>query len=421
MRLCIFEDRNVALLEPLTLTRPAFDLRCGAGLLTDRQQTLVTNCETGVLVRPQMTELCELLHPEFRVNDIDWLKQGSTVFVNARWLPPRGLLGQLHEARVGFIDDELAYAIVPKCEMLDFNSNFGDWKQQCKDSLPATQADGHMIRYPWDLISLNAQILCEDFDSFRANAMTNVAHGRIGPSEQLAIADGAEIEPYVLLDTRNGPVMIDRDVKVQAFSRIEGPCYIGPNTQIVGAKIHGGSIGPTCRVGGEFEESIIQGCSNKYHDGFLGHSYLGEWVNIAAGTQISDLRNDYGEVRVVVGEERINTGLRKVGAFIGDHTKTGLTTLLNSGTSVGAFCNLLPTGSYLPISVPSFCNFRHGQVHQRTDLRHAFHTAAKVMRRRDQELTGTHIEFFFSLYEETMETRQRCIREAEQRRWRKSI
>src|SRR5437763_1256292 len=149
----------------------------------------------------------------------------------------------------------------------------------------------------------------------------------------------------LVADTTQGPVMVNAHAVVTSFTRLEGPCYVGPYTQIQGAKIRPGTtLGPQCRVGGEVEASIIHGHSNKYHEGFLGHSYVGEWVNLGAGTSNSDLRNDYGEVTVTVAGRRVPTGLTKVGCFLGDHTKTGLGTLLNTGTNAGAFCNLLPGG-----------------------------------------------------------------------------
>src|SRR5205085_8278996 len=105
----------------------------------------------------------------------------------------------------------------------------------------------------------------------------------------------ARLDPMVVVDTTGGPVVIDAEVVVHAFSRLEGPCYVGPGCQVLGAKVRAGtSLGPGCRVGGEVDASIILGRSNKYHDGFLGHSYVGEWVNLGAGTHTSDLRNDYG-------------------------------------------------------------------------------------------------------------------------------
>src|SRR5205085_4411115 len=180
-----------------------------------------------------------------------------------------------------------------------------------------------------------------------------------------------------------------------AFSRLEGPCYIGSGTQVQGAKIRAGTtLGPQCRVGGEVEASIIHAHTNKYHEGFLGHSYVGEWVNLGAGTHNSDWRNDYGEVTVTAGGRPIATGLTKVGCFVGDHSKTGLGTLLNTGTNVGAFCNLLPAGSLLPRYFPSFTSWWNGSVRENDDLQILLATARQVMTRRGYTLTPGHEKLY---------------------------
>jgi hypothetical protein len=206
---------------------------------------------------------------------------------------------------------------------------------------------------------------------------------------------------------------------VQAFSRVEGPCYLGPGTQVLGARIHGGSYGPQCRLGGEVEESIIQGYSNKAHDGFLGHSYLGEWVNFGAGTHTSDLRTDYAPVKLTIAGERVDTGLLKVGAFIGDHTRTSVTTLLNTGSVLGPFGQLLTDGSLAPRSIPAFCRLSGGQLQERTDLGPMFATAAVMMGRRDRAWTEAHADFFLGLYEQTAAERRQLVRDSEQRRLRR--
>src|SRR5439155_3035858 len=135
-----------------------------------------------------------------------------------------------------------------------------------------------MINYLWDLLEHNSPTLCQDAGWFEqsAGARSLAADVKVvGPAERLLIADGATIEPYVVVDTRHGPVLLERGAVVQAFTRIEGPCYIGADTWVVGGKICGAAIGPACRVGGEVQHTIVQGFSNKYHDGFLGHSYVG--------------------------------------------------------------------------------------------------------------------------------------------------
>jgi UDP-N-acetylglucosamine diphosphorylase/glucosamine-1-phosphate N-acetyltransferase len=237
----------------------------------------------------------------------------------------------------------------------------------------------------------------------------------------LVVHPGASVEPFVVADTRGGPVLIDRGAVINSFSRLEGPCYVGPESWVVGAKLRGGTLGPKCRVGGEVEASILHGHCNKYHDGFLGHSYLGEWVNIAAGTQVSDLRNDYGPVRLTINGERVNSGLSKVGAFFGDHAKTGIGALLNTGTVAGAFSGMLPDGSLLPQMIPSFCTYGRGQLQESWDLQQVFATAAAMMRRRGRELTEAYRDRVFTLYEETAGCRRQAIRDSELKRLRRSV
>jgi UDP-N-acetylglucosamine diphosphorylase/glucosamine-1-phosphate N-acetyltransferase len=220
----------------------------------------------------------------------------------------------------------------------------------------------------------------------------------------------AVVDPMVVADTTKGPVVIDREAVINAFSRLEGPCYIGPATQVLGAKIRAGAtLGPHCRVGGEVEASIIHGYSNKYHDGFLGHAYVGEWVNLGAGTHNSDLRNDYGPVHVTVDGQSIDTGCTKVGCFLGDHTKTGLGTLLNTGTNSGIFCNLLPSGRLLPKHVPSFCSWWNGSLRENSDLWQLLRTAAEVMRRRGQALTDSHASLYSHIFDQTAALRRRSL------------
>jgi UDP-N-acetylglucosamine diphosphorylase/glucosamine-1-phosphate N-acetyltransferase len=281
-----------------------------------------------------------------------------------------------------------------------------------------------MVNYPWDLVERNALALEQDYLHWRrqrGDVAGPAGPTLLGPGERFLADPSARIEPLVLVDTTRGPVLIDRGAVVQAFSRLEGPCYVGPDTQVLAARVRGSSFGPQCRIGGEVEASIVQGYSNKAHDGFLGHSYLGEWVNFGAGTHTSDLRNDYGVVRVRVDGERVDTGLLKVGAFVGDHTKTSINALLNTGTAVGPFAQLLASGSLLPPAVPPFCQVAQGRVQERTDLRQMFTTAHTAMARRGREWTETHAEYFFDLYEQTAGERRQLIRENEQRRLRRVV
>jgi UDP-N-acetylglucosamine diphosphorylase / glucose-1-phosphate thymidylyltransferase / UDP-N-acetylgalactosamine diphosphorylase / glucosamine-1-phosphate N-acetyltransferase / galactosamine-1-phosphate N-acetyltransferase len=413
VRVCIYEDLGVASLAPLTLTRPAFELRCGASTLLERHLRYLGADDVSAWVRPQLVPLCRERYPELAVNDPDWFRQGPYLLVNARWLPPSGAVAQIGQRVVALSDGQIAFLLT---------DSTGDWDpssvylekllERGKRTFEYVQAKGTLFHYPWQLVETNATQLREDLEWFgqRAGRVARPPQVSLaGPEEDLVVSRGVAIEPHVLVDTKAGPLLIDEDVVIQAFSRLQGPCYIGPGSMMVGGKLSGSTLGPQCRVGGEVEASILQGFSNKYHDGFLGHSYVGEWVNLAAGTQVSDLRNDYGPVRVRVGDREIDTGLTKVGAFIGDHTKTGLAALLNTGSSVGAFCQLLSAGGLLPRFIPSFCTHHRGRLLDRSDLGDLFATAGIAMRRRGQDMSPALGALYTEVYRQSAAARDQAM------------
>ena len=387
MRICLFEDRRAADLAPLTLTRPASDLLCGMSSLGEKLARHFRARVVGYLVRPVLADVVHARDPIKPVNHAVWLRAAPTVLVNGRWLPPAGFAGMLDEPFVGLCDGEVAFAFLDPHRLsavspTTIDDCLADWAQ----SLPTREVGGRLIRRPWDLIDLNAEQIARDFEGGTGFAPRGLT--LVGPADRLAIDPTAKVDPMVVVDTTDGPVVIGAGVVVSAFTKLEGPCVVGAGTHLIRAHVRGGTtLGPQCRVGGEVECSVVQGFSNKAHDGFLGHSYLGEWVNLAAGTTTSDLRNDYGEISVPVNGAEVATGRMKVGSFVGDHTKTGLSVLLNCGTSLGAFACVLPTGQYAPRDVPSFSRVGPSGIKTNTTPEKLFATAATVMRRRGRELT----------------------------------
>jgi UDP-N-acetylglucosamine diphosphorylase/glucosamine-1-phosphate N-acetyltransferase len=419
-RVCLFEDSHAADLEPLSLTRPVFDLLCGMTSLGEKQCREFNSREWGVLIRPYFADLCRFHNPNRPVNDLDWLKADMTLLINGRWRPGDTPLDNLPLPCVGLLGEEVAFVMLPPdelahCSLETLDDCLASWKQR----MPVVPASGHLIRHGWELVEHNAEQLRRDFRRLTprpADSDLTI----LGPHEQAVIEPSAQVEPMVLLDTRRGPIVIERDAVVAAFSRIEGPCYIGPRTQVHGAKLRGGvTLGPDCRIGGEVEASIVHGYSNKAHDGFLGHSYVGEWVNLGAGTHNSDLRNDYGVVTVTIAGRRVPTRQTKVGCLLGDHTKTGLGTLLNTGSNIGAFCNLLP-GGLLPRYMPSFSSWWNSALTDKADLPALLETASMVMARRGQELTDVHRAVYGALFDLTATDRRRAIQDARLRRFRRS-
>jgi UDP-N-acetylglucosamine diphosphorylase/glucosamine-1-phosphate N-acetyltransferase len=291
-----------------------------------------------------------------------------------------------------------------------------------KETLPT--ADGHRPRggpvatwnYTWEQVLANPDQLTRDFQAagksgIHSDGVEEPCAIR-GSREDVYIAPGVRIHPMVVIDAEHGPIYIDEDVEIQAFSRIEGPCYIGKKSILLGAKCReGNSIGPVCRVGGEVEESIIQGYSNKYHDGFLGHAYVGEWVNLGALTTNSDLKNDYSNVSVVLdGRTPIDTGSTKVGSLIGDHTKTSIGTLFNTGSYVGAMTLIAATGKPLPKFIPSFAWFLEGVVTKGFGKRKLYETARIVMSRRGSEWTPAQESMWEKIFQMTAPARNEAIK-----------
>lgn len=419
MKICIFEDDLARLLAPLSSTRPVFDIFSGASSLLNKHQRAFSAEETSAIVRRELVDITRLAHPEMGVNDPERWMGHRIALVNARWIPSLDATIP-QEPCVGMVDEEIAYVILDRCAAdHDLPDELADRLNGWKNRLPTHWAGGWMIRYPWDLLECNPQTLRQDIHNYAeaSGAKPTNSHARAGDSgHPLYVHPEARIEPYTVFDTQAGPVWIDAGATVRAFSRIAGPSYVGQGSQIFAGQIHGVSIGPECRVGGEVEFSILHGFTNKYHEGFLGHSYLGEWVNVGAGTQFSDLRNDYGMIEMYSEGRMVSTGAMKIGSFVGDHSRISINSSVNVGTIVGPFCMLASPGTLLPRVFPPFTRFdRNGPIRERTDLRPMFATAQTVLSRRGQFWTRAHEDFFLMLYDKTADERMVVLRRSEQR------
>jgi UDP-N-acetylglucosamine diphosphorylase/glucosamine-1-phosphate N-acetyltransferase len=426
MRICLAEDAAVADLEPLTLTRPAYELFLGSRTLAAKAAAAFRvgpgPDRRGAVVRNSLAAIQRERDPLTAVNDYQWLARGPVVVANARWVPPACLeIPPTDRAWLGTCDGIPACAMVGPEEAvaLEF-AGVDAWFDQLTTELDCIELGGEWIRRPWDLVAKNADHVVRDFIETGHAGVSN-RHMKtialVGGPQELSIHPTARIDPYTVFDTTNGPITVAADAVIQPFTRIEGPSYIGPKTQLFRANLRGGvTLGPDCRIGGEVEHSIVHGYSNKYHEGFLGHAYVGEWVNLGAITSNSDLRNDYGEVFVPLAGDPVATGQAKVGCFLGDHTRTGLGSMLNTGTAVGVMCNLLPAGPLLPKHVPSFAAVLYGRVAPGFPLEQMFATARIVKGRRGQEFTAVEEQLFLDLYEQTRLERERAFQKANDRR-----
>jgi UDP-N-acetylglucosamine diphosphorylase/glucosamine-1-phosphate N-acetyltransferase len=242
------------------------------------------------------------------------------------------------------------------------------------------------VAHIWELITQLVPQLQEDIEALGPHLPCSLPAGAsvIGEHE-VYVENGAVVEPHVVFDVTSGPVLVRRGATVRAFTRLVGPCAVLERASVLGDRVNACSIGEWSVIRGEISESIVLGHSNKGHEGFVGHSYLGRWVNLGAGTITSNLKNTYGSVQLWTPTGIRDTGASKLGSMLGDHAKTGIGTRLTTGTVVGAGANVF--GSEMPPKfVPPF-TWMDGQ--QATDFRlpKFLDIAARVMSRRSVVLS----------------------------------
>ena len=395
MRLILFDpvsDKRINF-YPIALSRPIWELRVGMTSLAEKMLAKVAPPEVACFVPPYLAEVYAA-ETAWKVNDASTLGGDDLLLVNARVKAADFDVAPSGVSQAAFDDDgECLFARIARGDLGKLNTDSIDALiESVKGSLPAAEGQVATWDYTWDLVLANPDQLTVDFNTTGQSGIEGtVEQPRAirGSEKDVYVAPGALVHPMVVIDAAEGPVYIDEGAEIHPFTRIEGPCYIGKKTILFGAKCReGNSIGPVCRVGGEVEESIIHGHSNKYHDGFLGHAYVGEWVNLGALTTNSDLKNDYSSVQVSLdGRRPIDTNSTKVGALIGDHTKTSIGTLFNTGAYVGAMTLIAATGKPLPKYIPSFAWFLEGVVTKGFGKQKLFDTAKTAMGRRKQEWT----------------------------------
>jgi len=415
MNVCLFEDQGYEALYPLTYLRPTFELRCGLTTLEDKFLSELGMEDIYYAVRDSLVPIMTEKKGKDRINNWEELRGKEILLLNGGWLIQQGDLPSIEGANeAGCKGDRVLWVRLSADKTADLNP------QRVQELIPAclkrceTQKDfpkADLILEPWDLITNNPKAIEADFRLIKATQGESGALSEgvavLGDPSQVWVAASAELQPFTLLDTRGGPVIIDEKSVVTSFTRIEGPSCLGRGSQTLGAKVREGtSIGPFCRIGGEVEESIFHAYSNKYHDGFIGHSYVCEWVNLGALCTNSDLKNDYTSVSVYTPDGPKDTGSAKIGSFIGDHTKTSIGTLLNTGSWVGIMCNLVATGGVLPKFIPSFAWYIGGKITKGFGFEAMLDTCRTSMSRRGVDMTDSMVALLQQVKEDTKQLRQ---------------
>jgi UDP-N-acetylglucosamine diphosphorylase/glucosamine-1-phosphate N-acetyltransferase len=415
VRLAVYEDHAAAGFGPIAALRPIFELMCGAFTVRARLTEALPVTEWGAFLRPELVETYREEHPTSAINDFAWLQQGTTLLVNGRWLPTRNALQGISEEDVGLVDNTVVYLTLDSLEAtLLQDLPWEDALAQIARTRTFKNVPGKLVRYPWDLVSHNSLQLQDDFTPPRGRSACNDLGTQVsvlGSPSLVQVSPSATVEPFGGLDVRRGPIWIDDGVVIEAHSRIAGPCFISRGSQLLGATIRQGTtIGPACKIGGEVQQSIIHGYANKCHEGFLGHSYVCPWVNLGANTTNSDLKNDYSTVCVPLAGEMMDSGLQKVGCFIGDHTKTAIGSLFNTGSSVGVMSMVVPGGRLLPKHIPAFSFVRHGDLDCTWDLEAGLDAARAAMTRRHVSMPAAQERLLRRHFASTQDERELAFR-----------
>ncbi len=418
MRLILFDllDEKRYHFDPLALNRPIWELRCGITSLREKLVAAAGTADVACFVPPYMADFYRE-QVDLPVNDASQLTGDDLLLVHPRLKAHK--VGDLAEGPSRVVADAEGRTVAVRIERADLEKLDAGSVEALLDSARAQLPKGDPAppswNYTWDLILENPAQIARDFQALGRSGVEGTIEEpkavRGGPAD-VYVAPGARIHPMVVLDASGGPIYIDEEAEVLPFTRVEGPCYLGRRSMLLGANCReGNSIGPMCRVGGEVEESIIQGYSNKYHDGFLGHAYVGRWVNLGAFTSNSDLKNDYTNVSIALdGKRPIDTGSTKIGALIGDHTKTSIGTLFNTGTYAGAMALISATGKPLPKFIPSFAWFLEGVVTKGFGRKKLYETAQAAMGRRQCEWTAAEEALWEAVFQMTRPQRDPLIK-----------
>ncbi len=415
IQICLFEDIYYSRLLPLVYFRPTFNLRCGIFSLKEKVQYSYPKANVTLHCRSYMADYMRLRNPDLTVNSITGT---SCLFINGRAIVDEKFLKAIpvdSQQDVVYVNDDSVVAARvsgPKLKSLKGHVN-GIFSISDFDGLQVQQVDVELIHYPWELIRNNGNQIRSDFALLKKAQKKKPAKKKfpgvhILNEKNVMVGEGTVIKPGVVIDAENGPVYIGKNVQIMSFSTIIGPAYIGDGTVIkVGAKIYQDcSIGPVCKIGGEIEATIIHSYSNKQHDGFLGHSYLGAWVNCGAGTVTSDLKNNYSTVKVYVNGDPVDSKMQFVGVTIGDHSKTAINSTFNTGTVIGVSSNVFGTG-FPPKYVPSFSWGAAGETFTTYNTEKAINVAAKVMIRRGIELSDPEEKLFRKIFDLTTDERRK--------------
>jgi UDP-N-acetylglucosamine diphosphorylase/glucosamine-1-phosphate N-acetyltransferase len=382
MNYVLFDESRRKNLLPLTFMRPVADIRFGILTIREKWEKYL-NTTTSTLTEKYLSEKFPLI------------KEKANIIINGAICPNDNLINEIEQLEPG-------YALIKDDTIVAMCLNEEDFKAQSNVVQEVfTDVECMQITYTWDIYSQNAAAIADDFKILTSGRKSapipqhTIAYG----VENIFIEEGATILAATLNAT-DGPIYIGKNVTVMEGANLRGPLALCDNSTVkMGAKIYGGTtVGPWSKVGGEINNSVIFGYSNKAHDGFLGHSVIAEWCNLGADTNTSNLKNTYDNVKLwnYADETFIDTSQQFCGLIMGDHTKCGINTMFNTGTVVGVSSNIFGSG-YQRNFIPSF---KWGGVTglQTFDPKKAIAIAKEMFKRRNMEFSEVEERLLENVY-----------------------
>lgn len=378
--LYLFDDAIARDFEPFALTRPVSELRAGVEIIRMRWERITGLRAAAFIGAPHLANFTEGDAPAALAPDAV-IPKGSVV-VNSRYVPDLGAKASHFDFGTGE-DKVCAVRLQSDVKAAEFIDG--------KASLDALSGDtnriaiqGRWLNAPWEMVASLPQQLADDIPAIGSTLQTQKISAEVIGDYPVFVEQGARIDPFVLLDASAGPILIRSGATVSAFSRLAGPLYIGDHVAIMGDSIASSSIGEWCKVRGELSNTIMLGHSNKGHTGFVGHSYLGRWVNLGSGTTTSNLKNTYGAVQVWSPRGIVESGMQFLGTLFGDHAKTGIGMMLTTGSVIGAGANIF--GSIMPPKAVAPFSWGDSEPYSTFEEGKFLLVAARMMARRHVEL-----------------------------------
>ncbi len=382
-------------LLPFTFTRPAALIRCGILTIAEKYSHYFKS-EVSFFTE-------EYLQRKFTLS----IHKGSNLLINATILPDDNFINACNNLAAGEVLMQDDVFLAGKLSADEISHIAGSEK------IPSAKQRNYnesisAINHIWDIFSRNDQELRKDFALLTKGRKSQPIHesNYVKNAENIFLEEGAKVE-NASLNASDGPIYLAADAEIMEGSLVRGPFSLGEHSQLkLGAKIYGATtIGPHCKVGGEVNNSVFFGYANKAHDGFVGNAVIGEWCNLGADSNNSNLKNNYEEVKVWSYEKNgfARTGLQFAGLFMGDHSKCGINTMFNTGTVVGVSANIFG-GGFPRNFIPSF-SWGGSSGFTTYQLNKALDTAQKVFERRKIQLSEVDTAILNHIFEETKQHR----------------